>query len=150
MVNLNVGAGSNRKQDYISVDLYDDAADEHWDIGSRWVYPDNSVDNIYACHVIEHLSRAEFKVFAHEAMRCLKPGGQLEIRCPDIMKLCHLMLQDSYSITNHQRMYGLQSNEGEYHKSGYNEVLLNEAFHPMKPELLSPSSDYELHMRFTK
>jgi SAM-dependent methyltransferase len=150
MVSLNVGSGSNRRQDYISVDLYDDAADEHWDIGKRWVYSDETVDNIYACHVIEHLSREEFKVFTEEAKRVLKRGGQLEIRCPDIEKVCKLIIADPYILLNHQRLYGLQINDGEYHKSGYNNILLQEAFHPFKSEILSPSSDYELHMRFTK
>lgn len=150
MLNLNLGSGSNRKQDYISVDYYDPAADERWDISKIWPYGDNEVDNIYACHVIEHLSRDEFAVFAKEAYRCLKPGGSIEIRCPDIVKVCQQLIANPYDILMHQRLYGIQTNLGEYHKSGHTHLTLQEAFSGMKSEILPPSSDYELHMRFTK
>ena len=149
MLNLNVGSGTNRKQDYISVDLYTPEADEHWDIAKTWPYADESVDNIYACHVIEHLDRHEWENFYYEVYRVLKPGGSIEIRCPDMLKLCKRYL-DNPSRSNLVQVYGLQSNPGEYHKNGFTSEDLRLWFDDMKAEDLPPATDYELHMRFTK
>lgn len=149
MLNLNLGSGTNRKQDYISVDLYTPEADEHWDIAQTWPYEDESVDNIYACHVIEHLTRYEWEVTRKEIQRVLKDGGSIEIRVPDIEKVCTQLLAEPNELINHQRLFGLQTNPGEFHKNGFTEVLLRYSF-AMTGEVLPPSSDYELHMRFTK
>jgi len=148
--NLNIGSGTNRKQDYISVDLYTPEADMGLDCSKPLPFDDESVDNIYTSHFIEHLSRAEWIAVYPSWVRVLKPGGTIEIRCPDIQKVCQMMVDDWNNEYNHQRLYGLQSNEGEYHKSGYTEQMLRNCFPTLEAELLEPSTDYELHMRFTK
>ena len=150
MINLNLGSGSNRRQDYISVDLYDKAADLRLDITKTLPFDNDSVDNIYACHVIEHLSREELSNCLPDWVRILRPGGAIEIRCPDIVKVCEQMISDPASLTNHQRLYGLQNSPGEYHKSGHTQQSLTIDLMGLDAEVLAPSSDYELHMRFTK
>jgi ubiquinone/menaquinone biosynthesis C-methylase UbiE len=46
-------------------------------------YKDNSVDLIYACHVLEHIRWYNTVDALKDAYRALKPGGQLEIHVPD-------------------------------------------------------------------
>lgn len=45
---------------------------------------DNSVENIYSSHFIEHLSLTQAKFYFKEAYRVLKPGGIMRTVCPDI------------------------------------------------------------------
>ncbi|BFM39392.1 methyltransferase domain-containing protein [Synechocystis sp. LKSZ1] len=89
--NLNVGCGKyiidgfisldiytehyhrNRKRDFIEYDLRKD----------RLPFPDNSVDNIYISHVIEHVETDYVVIFMRESHRVLKTGGVLRIACPD-------------------------------------------------------------------
>lgn len=150
MLNLNLGSGTNRKQDYVSVDKYCPEADEHWDITSIWPYDDESVDSIYACHVIEHLSRKEFGDFVAEVNRVLKPGGTIEILCPDIVRVCIKFLANVDDPFTMMQLYGLQTSEGEYHKNGFTQESLGRAFTDYLAFECVPTDDTELHMRFTK
>ena len=46
-------------------------------------YADESVDNIYCSHVIEHIENQYVDKFIMESYRVLKKGGGLRIACPD-------------------------------------------------------------------
>jgi hypothetical protein len=83
-------------------------------------------------------------------VRVLKKGGTIELRCPDIVKSCRILLEHPEDERLLQIIYGLQHNEGEYHKNGFTEPYLRNCFINLKAEVLEPSTDYELHMRFTK
>jgi len=52
--------------------------------------PDNSVDVIYSCHVLEHFNRRELQRVLREWYRVLAPGGTLRIAVPDFAALCEL------------------------------------------------------------
>jgi predicted SAM-dependent methyltransferase len=150
MLNLNMGSGSNRKQDYVSVDLYTPEADLGIDLTKPLMWDDNTVDNIYASHVVEHFSRDEWELVRKEWARVLKPGGCIEIRCPDIVKVCEKFLKNPDDNFTMMQLYGLQSNEGEFHKNGFTYESLCSSFPDFTPELLEPSTDTEVHARFTK
>jgi len=47
-------------------------------------HQDNSVDVIYASHMMEHLSRENARNFLREALRVLKPNGVIRLALPDI------------------------------------------------------------------
>lgn len=149
MLNLNLGSGTTRKQDYLSVDLYADA-DLEVDLRNPLPFDNETVDNIYACHVIEHFSRDEWEEIYPDWVRVLKIGGTIEIRCPDIVKSCQQLIDNPNELRSLQILYGLQSHDGEYHKNGFTEQSLTEYFMGFDAEVLEPSTDYELHMRFTK
>ena len=51
-----------------------------------------SVDLIYACHIVEHLDQEETSKFFNECNRVLKPGGIVRVVVPDFAKLV-----DSYN-----------------------------------------------------
>lgn len=93
-LNLNVGAGGYEIEGFTSLDFYS----PHY-YGSRedflrrrieydlrtdaLPFADDSADNIYISHVIEHVETACVERFFHEAWRVLKPGGVLRVACPD-------------------------------------------------------------------
>jgi len=47
-----------------------------------WQWQDNSIDGIYAFHIVEHFP--EWKPFIDECIRILKPGGFLHIKVPHV------------------------------------------------------------------
>jgi SAM-dependent methyltransferase len=89
--NLNIGSGSYKikgftdldltsdhyhgksKKDYIEYDIRKDSIPFH----------DNTVDNIYCSHVIEHIETVHVTRLFKEAMRVLKVGGVFRVACPD-------------------------------------------------------------------
>lgn len=148
MLQLNLGAGTSRYQDHVSIDFHTDADVIH-DLTTPLPYSDGEVDALYASHVVEHFTRAEWDDICQDWSRVLKPAGKLELRCPDIRKLCELYLADPSPLRLMQ-IYGLQSHPGEFHKNGFTKETLMASFPGMTAELLEPSTDYELHMRFTK
>ena len=57
------------------------------DITRRLPVEDNSVDNLYCSHVLEHLSFHDFHRALQESYRVLKPGGVFRLVMPDLKSL---------------------------------------------------------------
>lgn len=93
---LNIGCGFRKIDEAINVDAFSNCEpDIQWDLNKMpWPWRDNSVDGIYASHIMEHLTDW-FAAFV-ECARILKPGGTLEIRVPD-----HTSTQDMGYIDHH-------------------------------------------------
>ena len=83
MKKLDLGSGGRRIAGYWSVDK--DAAanpDILHDIEERFPFDDNSIDDIRAHHILEHI-RTEKKTFImYEIWRVLKPGGIASVEIP--------------------------------------------------------------------
>ena len=82
-MNLNLGAGDSKFPGFISVDLYDDAADVKADI-CELPYEDNSVSEIVAYQVIEHVPYWKSTDMFEEMYRVLEPGGTATLETPDV------------------------------------------------------------------
>ena len=83
----------------------------------------DTVDEIYASHVLEHLGYAEELPQAlKEFHRVLKPGGVVKISVPDLETLCRVFLHPQADI--HARfqvmriLFGGQTDPHDFHKSG--------------------------------
>lgn len=83
-------------------------------------YPDNSVQEIYASHVLEHFGHREAIDVLRDWARVLVPGGRLRIAVPDF---AHVLRKyaDKEDFPVLEVMYGGQTDENDYHKSGYDE-----------------------------
>ena len=86
-------------------------------------FKDNSVDEVYASHVIEHLSYVNELLETLKGIhRILKPRGILRSSVPDFEMLCKMFLHPSLSAE--QRFYimnivfGGQQDKHDYHKVG--------------------------------
>jgi len=93
-INLNVGAGSYVIPGFLNLDFY---TPHYYKNKSKFLksrveydlrvdnlpFEDNSVDNIYISHVIEHIESQFVIKFISESYRVLKEGGVLRIACPD-------------------------------------------------------------------
>jgi teichuronic acid biosynthesis glycosyltransferase TuaG len=87
---LHLACGYDYQDDYINIDLYapkDAKCDARFDI-KKLPYPDNSIDEIKAFHVIEHFHFNEAKDLLSEWNRVLKPGGRIWLETPDFLESC--------------------------------------------------------------
>ena len=93
-LNLNIGAGLYEINNFKSLDFYsthyyqnkkkfDKERVEYNLRKDKIPYEDNSVDNIYVSHVIEHVEDKYVTKFIGECYRVLKPSSVLRISCPD-------------------------------------------------------------------
>ena len=95
------------------------------------MFADNSVDIIYASHVLEHFYYnidQELVYTLKEWRRVLKIGGQLLISVPNLQVLCWLYLHPNlHPLERHHLMriiFGGQTNEYDVHKVGFDEEIL--------------------------
>ena len=81
---LNLGSGLNKLDCFVSVDLIKfDGVEVVCDIGKDiWPWDNNSVDDAYCSHVIEHLNSSERVHFCNELYRVTKPESEITLIAP--------------------------------------------------------------------
>jgi len=89
-------------------------------------FSQNSVDLIYACHVLEHLSLIESRKFIDIAYDSLKMGGSLLLSVPDFRSLAHLYIQTDNLVDIHPAIFGGQDYEFNFHKQGFDRLKLSD------------------------
>ena len=83
MIKLNLGCGwRNFGSDWIHIDGGDYDHLDYTDI-TKLELEDDSVDLIYASHVLEYFDINQAKAALREWRRVLKPGGELRVAVPD-------------------------------------------------------------------
>jgi len=122
-VRLNIGGTSPRAgwqilniQPGPDVDFVGDCTD----LGQ---FADNSVSEIYASHVYEHLSYVdELPASLREAHRILKAGGILRVSVPDFELLCKIFIQPTLNAEQRflvmNMIFGGQLDQHDFHKAG--------------------------------
>ena len=112
-IRLNLGAGGIDYTGFLSVDLYDERANINMDI-TKLDFDDNSVTEILASHVFEHLNPYHVLDILKDWLRVLKPGGKLSMEMPDIEALCRRFVDapkdERYALLN--AVYGSVNTTG--------------------------------------
>lgn len=121
---LDIGgaAGPYAPDEYTTVDPYGDP-----DVrGSAMDLPfaDATVDAIWCSHVLEHLAVAEVPVALAEFRRVLQPGKRAIIRVPNFDYVAKYWLTGPDRAWAEAMVFGLQSDEGEFHKSAYTSAII--------------------------
>tara|TARA_Y100001973_G_C5201086_1_gene337735 strand:+ start:815 stop:1357 length:543 start_codon:yes stop_codon:yes gene_type:complete len=123
MIKINMGCGwRNFGEDWVHIDGGDYDHLDHNDITSL-PFKNNTVDLIYASHVIEYMDREDILTILQEWKRVLKEDAILRIAVPDFYMMAKLYLLDSrFTLKNFLGpLYGKMS-MGEkkiYHKTTY-------------------------------
>lgn len=102
---LNLGCGTKRIIGWVNIDLYGDP-DLRVDLErDRLPYPDGSVDEILASHVLEHLQ--DWWSLFLECARVLRPGGKLVVRVPDHTNTRALTPRDHHHVFGIEAFHGV-------------------------------------------
>ena len=121
---LHLGAGKRYLPGYTHVDLCDLP---HIDYQSRVdnlsMFDDETVDTIYASHVLEYFDRIQVKSVLQEWHRVLHEGGILRLAVPDFEALTQVYSEYGDLNLIHGPLYGRWEIEGSgklvYHKTVY-------------------------------
>lgn len=118
---LNLGCGMNKRPGWVNVDGFDVCKPDMVHDLNAFPYPwdDNSVDEIYMNHVLEHIPMwwEAFK----ECARIMKPGAYFQVNVPDESSNTALTYRD------HHHVFHLNSFHGIYQQlSGTNAWAMSE------------------------
>jgi|SRR6185312_8903242 len=145
--------------EWVWVDKYIDHPQiKKWDATILDDVADNSVERIYASHLLEHFEHAKIPEILKLWYKKLTPQGRLTINVPDLRwafkqfaKIDQGYLLDEYYTTYAGEhgllsiLYGSQSHEGEYHKSGFTEPYLRQLLEGAGFSHVSVHTDYDAH-----
>ena len=114
---LNIGAGTIEIEGFTPVDR--NVGLEAYPLA----YEDNSVDEIRASHILEHVPATLTQSVLRDWVRVLKPGGKIRIAVPDFDKIAG-------ELRDHPQRFaylmGAQKDENDYHKSVWTDWKLRE------------------------
>ena len=81
---INLGGGYRPREGWVNLDpMYGEGEWKRYGQDIPWPTADNSVERIYACHVLEHVPAGAPRIaLFNEAWRVLVPEGLFEIRVP--------------------------------------------------------------------
>lgn len=154
---LHLGCGSVKLDGFINIDVFKvSAADFVCKIEDLPKYiRDNSIQLIYASHLLEHSSRRDSIQLLKMFYDFMEPSGELRISVPDLIKLSDiakrrkLEFKDMLSIQG--VLMGGQDTRYNYHKSIYwfdllQQILMNIGFkniseYPSYPHFLGDIKD---------
>ena len=124
MVKLNLGCGpTNFGKDWIHIDSGEfDHIDKRYKSIVGLDFAAESVDLIYASHVLEYFDRKEATKVLLEGFRVLKKGGILRLAVPDFEVMANLYCKGEYPLDRFLGpLYGKMSMADEtiYHKTVY-------------------------------
>jgi predicted SAM-dependent methyltransferase len=120
-VYVNIGCGVNTGPEFINVDAVPQAKTHVISDARRLpMFKDNSVDLIYASHVIEHFPRGQIKTALKEWLRMLKPGGVLRFGVPNFDELIRMYQKSGNDIDSIVNQLMGQDGEWDDHHSIWN------------------------------
>ena len=102
-------------------------------------FKDDSMDLLYASHVIAYFDRTEVIDLFKEWNRVLKPGGILRVATPNFDQMAYLYIEKDMTLDKFVGpLYGKMEMDGKtiYHKTVYDEDSLCETF--LKSGFVSP------------
>jgi predicted SAM-dependent methyltransferase len=122
---LNLGCGSQLLEGYLNCDLYNPLAELKCD-AKKLPFDDNSIEEIYSFHLIEHFDFHEAFVVLKEWYRVLQEGGKLYIETPDLLGTCKRFINSEYNdqVNLYGQLFAIPWVPGEIHKFLYTETQL--------------------------
>lgn len=130
------------KDGYTTLDAFG-SPDRNFDLNEPLDYEPNSLEEIGAFHVIEHLHPGRVRFVVSSWVECLKPGGKIIIETPDFDGLIAWYVKEPENRTVLEWIFGDDSRRGQNHFWGYNKDRLMALFDglPVDAEFAEPE-DY--------
>lgn len=115
-IRLLLGGRDTRIAGFTNVDLYEGPnVDVRADASKLFMFRDNSVEEIYASHILEHFSHKRTVEVLKEWCRVLKLGGRAHISVPDFDPLVALYRDGGFVPFIRNMLYGDQIYDLAYH-----------------------------------
>ena len=100
------------------------------DISDLSRFEDNSIDEIYASHVVEHVPQEKIEITLKGIYRVLKSSGKFYVSVPDLDILFHSFRSTllNIKIKKHilSMVFGGQDDQYDFHYYGYNFDVLED------------------------
>lgn len=128
MKKLHLGCGFRLLDGYINVDIREETnCDVIDDISKLTSFEKDDVDLIYACHVLEHFTRNEYKDVLKRFKEVLKDGGTLRLSVPDFEQVAYLYSEGEYTLKQMMGfLYGGQDYDENFHYIAFDFNTLKE------------------------
>lgn len=98
------------------------------DISDLSQFESESIDEVYASHVVEHVPQAKMLLTLQGVHRVLKKGGKFYISVPDLDILCYHFINPAapphMKFQIMRMMFGGQVDEYDFHYFGWNQTFL--------------------------
>ena len=125
---LHIG-GKEKKEGWSILNIQkNDDVDYVGDISNLSQFKDNSINEIYASHVFEHIKFIDAKKTLLGINRVLVENGKFYISVPDMDVLCKILIDKKkdpkIKIHALRMIFGGQTDEYDFHYFGYNFELL--------------------------
>ena len=123
-VKLNLGCGTNHIEGFVNIDIQEDVGADLVGNAADLPYPEDSVDLIYSCCMLEHFGKNSnlkffrniswIQILEHWYSR-LKDGGELYVSTVDFNSVCREYLQNKNLESLIGITLGGQKNEEDLH-----------------------------------
>ncbi len=121
---LHIG-GKEKKEGWSILNIQkNDDVDYVGDISDLSQFEDNSIEEIYASHVVEHVSQKDISKTLKGIHRVLKNDGKFYVSVPDLDILCRIFIDpkapQKAKFHAMRMMFGGQIDEYDFHYFGWN------------------------------
>ena len=79
---IDIGCKTNKKPGFQGIDILDFGQEVVWNVNEGLPFPDDTVQEIYCSHFLEHLKVEQIQDFFLEMHRVCKEGSRIEIKVP--------------------------------------------------------------------
>jgi predicted SAM-dependent methyltransferase len=127
---LHLGCGNKKLSGYKSVDIRPEVKpDVVADVRDLHMFDNNSVDEVYFCHGLEHIPEDEVHEALEEWQRILKPGSWLYLAVPDFEMLVGMYCNGEWTLAPPitSALMGGQDYDHNFHYSLWDEHKLRMA-----------------------
>lgn len=122
---LHLGCGPRKIHGFVNIDalgsVFPDLVEDVFSLPS---FRPNTVDLIYACHVLEHAERNTYKRVLNRWFELLKPNHELRLATPDLRAAMEWYLDTGRLRDIHGLLYGGQKDGYDHHGWGWDEQTL--------------------------
>lgn len=124
---IHIGCGKKYLPGYKHLDVIDfDHVDFVCDTRKLTMIADETVSEIYACHILEHVGRNEIVSVLREWHRVLQAGGLLRVAVPDFESIVAEYQQRNDLSYFQGLLYGGQTYDYNYHHIAFNYKMLED------------------------
>ena len=92
-------------------------------------FNDESIEEVYASHILEHVRNSDIGDVLKNIFRILKTGGRFLISVPDLEILSKAILDPNLSVQNKYEItriiYGGQTDDYDYHFFGFTQSIMS-------------------------